>query len=88
MDYKQEGSKLRTEFKNLIYNFMKNSAECQKYAEGLKQSEIFRNCGMDWGEKQNATSTNQQYWIVALLRELEEENKIQRDCVNKKWRLK
>lgn len=43
---------------------------------------------MDWGEKQNDTSTNQQYWIVALLRELAEENKIQRDNTNKKWRLR
>lgn len=88
MDYKQEGNKLRLEFKNLIYNFMKNSSNCQNFSEGLRQSEIFRNCGMDWGEKQNATSSNQQYWIVALLRELEEENKTQRDNINKKWRLR
>ncbi len=88
MDYKQEGNKLRLEFKNLIYNFMKNSSDCQNFSEGLRQSEIFRSCGMDWGEKQNATSSNQQYWIVALLRELEEENKIQRDNTNKKWRLR
>ena len=88
MDYKQEGNKLRLEFKNLIYNFMKNSSDCQNFSEGLRQSEIFRSCGMDWGEKQNATSSNQQYWIVALLRELEEENKIQRDNTNKKWILR
>lgn len=88
MDYKQKGNKLRLEFKNLIYNFMKNSSDCQNFSEGLRQSEIFRSCGMDWGEKQNATSSNQQYWIVALLRELEEENKIQRDNTNKKWRLR
>ena len=88
MDYKQEGNKLRLEFKNLIYNFMKNSSDCQNFSEGLRQSEIFRSCGMDWGEKQNATSSNQQYWIVALLRELKEENKIQRDNTNKKWRLR
>lgn len=88
MDYKQEGNKLRLEFKNLIYNFMKNSSDCQNFSEGLRQSEIFRSCGMDWGDKQNATSSNQQYWIVALLRELEEENKIQRDNTNKKWRLR
>ncbi len=88
MDYKQKGNKLRLEFKNLIYNFMKNSSDCQNFSEGLRQSEIFRSCGMDWGKKQNATSSNQQYWIVALLRELEEENKIQRDNTNKKWRLR
>lgn len=67
---------------------MKNASECQINESGLKQSEIFRNCGMDWGEKGNATSTNQQYWLVALLRDLEEENKIQRDNATKKWRLK
>lgn len=53
----------------------------------MTQAQIFRECGMDWGEKKNCTSSNQQYWIVAILRELEEEGKIQRDQFTKKWRL-
>lgn len=58
------------------------------YAEGMKQAEIFRNCGLDWGSQENATSSNQQYWIVGLLRQLEKENKIVRDESTKKWNIK
>lgn len=67
---------------------MRSTTACSKYSEGLKQAEIFRICGLDWGEQLNATSSNQQYWIVALLRELEQENIIERDKCSKKWRLK
>ncbi len=88
MDYKNKGTYIRLELKQLVYDFMKNSPECATYADGLKQAEVFRECGLDWGKYPNATSTNQQYWLVALLRELESENKIQRDIISKKWRIK
>ena len=88
MNYKSQGEELRKQCKNLVYNFMLNNYNCQPLADGLRQSEIFRNCGLDWGNKENATSSNQQYWIVAILRDLEEEQKIQRDPLNLKWRLK
>lgn len=45
----------------------------------LKTAKIFRECGFDWGCYPNATSSNQQYWIVALLRGLEKEGKIKRN---------
>lgn len=79
------GKNLRNEIKVLVYDYMKSTAECDPYAEGLKQAEIFRACGLDWGEYPNATSSNQQYWLVALLRELESEEKVKRDPVTKKW---
>lgn len=66
---------------------MQNDFDCCSNSEGLKQSVIFRKCGLDWGNYDNATSSNQQYWIVALLRELEKEGKVQRDPDSKKWRL-
>lgn len=88
MDYVSKGSELRRAIKELVFDYMSNSPFCAVYAEGLKQSEIFRQCGLDWGEYPNATSSNQQYWVVALLRELETEGKIQRDIDNKKWRIK
>ena len=81
------GTQLRNETKALVYDYMKNTAECAPYAEGVKQAEIFRACGLDWGEYPNATSSNQQYWIVALLRELESEGKVKRNPVTKKWTL-
>lgn len=87
MNYKTAGTELRIAMKDLVYNFMKSSPECAPYSEGLRQADIFRSCGLDWGEYPNATSSNQQYWIVALLRELEKEEKILRD-ESKKWRIK
>lgn len=82
-----EGKKLRLQVKNLVYDFMSNSSECSASSEGMKQAEIFRACGLDWGDYPNATSSNQNYWIVALLRELEMEGKVTRDINSKKWRI-
>lgn len=87
MNYYEKGTNLRIQIKELVYDFMKNTEECFESGSGLRQSEIFRACGLDWGEYPNATSTNQQHWIVALLRELETEGKVQRDSVSKKWRV-
>lgn len=88
MDFKNRGENLRKEFKNLVLEYMSNKEDCSRYGLGMKQADIFRDCGMDWGEKINCTSSNQQYWVVAILRELEEENKIQRDNETKRWRIK
>ena len=88
MNYVSKGTELRLAIKELVFDYMKNSPDCAVYADGLKQAEIFRQCGLDWGEYPNATLSNQQYWIVALLRELESEGKVQRDVDSKKWRIK
>ena len=88
MNYVSKGTELRLAIKEHVFDYMKNSPDCAVYADGLKQAEIFRQCGLDWGEYPNATSSNQQYWIVALLRELESEGKVQRDVDSKKWRIK
>lgn len=88
VNYVSKGTELRLAIKELVFDYMKNSPDCAVYADGLKQAEIFRQCGLDWGEYPNATSSNQQYWIVALLRELESEGKAQRDVDSKKWRIK
>ena len=88
MNYVSKGTELRLAIKELVFDYMKNSPDCAVYADGLKQAEIFRQCGLDWGEYPNATSSNQQYWSVALLRELESEGKAQRDVDSKKWRIK
>ena len=88
MNYVSKGTELRRAIKELVFDYMSNSSDWGAYADGLKQAEIFRQCGLDWGEYPNATSYNQQYWIVALLRELESEGKVQRDIDSKKWRIK
>lgn len=85
LNHFSEGKNLRLQIKNIVYDYMCNSAECSCFSNGMKQAEIFRACGLDWGEYPNATSSNQQYWIVALLRELETEGKVKRDPTTKKW---
>lgn len=87
-NYKNEGEILRLKIREVVFNFMKSTPECSFNADGLKQSEIFRECGLDWGTYENATSSNQQYWIVGLLRDLEKDNLVQKDMQTKKWRLK
>ncbi len=83
-----DGTNLRFQIKDLVLMFMKSTDECSVNGEGLKQAEIFRECGLDWGTYENATSSNQQYWIVGLLRDLEKDGLVQKDIATKKWRLK
>jgi len=86
-DYKSEGNSLRAQIKELIIEFMKSNYACQPNAEGLTQSDIFRACGLDWGDQEKAESTKQQYWVIAVLRVLENEGKVQRDVMSKRWRV-
>ena len=81
-----EGTTLINKIKDLVEDYMQSSFACGKYGEGLRTAEIFRECGLDWGEQENATSSNQQYWLVALLRQLEKEKKIVRNPVTKRWK--
>ena len=81
-----EGADLRNKIKEVVCDYIQTSPDCGKYCVGLRTSEIFRDCGLDWGEYENATSSNQQYWAVALLRELESEGRIKRDAVTKRWK--
>jgi hypothetical protein len=85
-NYMKEGQEIRNVVKELLINFITSKSE--NYSNGMKTSEIFRGCGFDWGNYENATSTNQNYWIVAALRELESEERIFRDFGTKKWMLK
>lgn len=87
MDFKSEGEKIRNMLKDLVYGYMCAKEIRFKHGDGMRQAEIFRECGMDFGEKPNCTSSNQQYYIVAILRELEEEGKVKRDESTKKWML-
>ena len=66
---------------------MKQQPECKPNASGLKQTVVFRKCGLEWGNKKKATSTNQQYWVIVILREPEEEGLIAQDIQSNQWRL-
>ncbi|TXL19989.1 hypothetical protein BMR06_07375, partial [Methylococcaceae bacterium HT5] len=74
-EYEIRGGEIRGLAKTLVLQFMQNNHDYKPGKNGLKLAQIFRMCGFDWGEYEKATSSNQQYWIVALVRELEYEGK-------------
>ncbi len=87
-NFLSDGTDLKLQIKGLVLEFMKTVPECSANADGLSTAEIFRKCGLDWGARENATSSNQQYWVVGLLRELESEGEIQRlPAPTKLWRV-
>jgi methionyl-tRNA synthetase len=53
----------------------------------MKLAEIFRECGFDWGDYPKTTSSNQQYWVGAIVQELKSEGKIERVSESGPWRL-
>lgn len=83
----ESGIVLRSKIKDLVLDFLKHQPECKPNASGLKQTVVFRKCGLDWGNKKRATSTNQQYWVIAVLRELEAKGMITQDIQSNQWRL-
>jgi hypothetical protein len=87
-NYLSEGTALRIQIKALVLDYMKNIPDCAPNSEGMTQAEIFRECGLDWGDYPNAESRRQQYWLIAILRELENEGGLQRDIATKKWRVR
>ncbi|MDD2809209.1 hypothetical protein [Rhodoferax sp.] len=87
-EFAARGNNIRTQAKALVFEFMQSSDLCQHGREGMRLSPIFRACGFDWGEYKKATSSNQQYWVVALMRELEAEGKVERVTESGPWRLR
>ena len=86
-EFEARGRRLRTDAKALVFEYMQSSDNCHPGREGMRLSQIFRACGFDWGQYPSATSSNQQYWIVALVRELEAEGKVERVSESGPWRL-
>ena len=87
-EYEERGKQIRAEAKKLVHDFMLATDACQPGREGMRLSPIFRACGFDWGGYEKATSSNQQYWVVALMRELESEGKVERVSSSGPWRLR
>jgi hypothetical protein len=87
-DFESRGNQVRISAKQLIFEFLRSNDICQPGRSGMRLAEIFRRCGLDWGDYPNATSSNQQYWVVAIVRELEAEGKVERVTRSGPWRLR
>ena len=83
-----KGRSIREQSKAIVIEFMSRCTNCKIASEGKTQTELFKECGFDWGKYDKAPSTQQQYWFIALLRELEKENKIEQTKESGPWRLK
>jgi len=86
-EFEKRGNEIRKQSKALVLEFMQSAPECQPGNEGIRLAKLFRACGFDWGEYKKSTSSNQQYWVVALVRELEAEGKVVRVSESGPWRL-
>lgn len=73
--------------KDMVLRFMQIYPECGNKGTGLEQSVIFDSCGLSWGNQENATERNQQYWLVSCLKELETEWLVESDTSGRYWRL-
>ncbi|WP_437889821.1 hypothetical protein [Phytobacter sp. V91] len=87
-DLLQQGLELRSKAKELAISALQKHPDGNKNGKGVKQAEVFRHCGLDWGDYPKALSTQQQYWVVALLRELEADGIIEQVEDKVPWRLK
>ena len=87
-EFGQRGHSIRNAAKTLVLDYMQNSYACRPGNEGIRQAQIFRDCGFDWGNYENAPSTQQSYWVVALMRELEYEGIVERVHESGPWRLR
>ncbi len=86
--FENRGREIRELCKSLVLEFMQATVECQPGKAGMRQSQIFKHCGFDWGSYPLITSSQQQYWIVAILSDLKEEGKVERVYESGPWRLK
>lgn len=87
-DLLQQGLELRSKAKELAISALNKHPDGNKNGKGVKQAEVFRLCGLDWGNYPKTLSTQQQYWVVALLRELEAEGLVEQVEDKGPWRLK
>lgn len=87
-DLLQQGFELRSKAKKLAISVLTKHSDGNKNGKGIKQADVFRLCGLDWGNYPKALSTQQQFWAVALLRELESEGLVEQLKESGPWRLK
>lgn len=86
-EFQLRGEQVREQSKQIILDYMRSQNCCGPTGDGMRQAELFRACGFDWGDQEKAKSSQQNYWIVALLRTLELEGKVSQVFGGGPWRL-
>jgi hypothetical protein len=86
--FEARGNEIRELCKSLVLEFMQATPECQPGRIGMKQSQIFKKCGFEWGSYPLITRSQQQYWIVAVLSALNEDGQVERVSESGPWRLR
>lgn len=87
-EHKSKGELIRETAKKLVLDYMITDRDCAPDGKGRKQAEIARNCGLVFCDYDNVSSSQQQFWTVAILRELEQEGKVIRKYDRGPWILK
>ena len=86
VSHPQSGNAVRELSMLIVMDFMQATPACQPNGGGMTQTDLFRDCGFDWGNQTSYPSTSQQMWFCALLKVLEQHKKIQQ-LPDKKWEL-
>lgn len=73
--------------KRVVLRFMQIYPDCGVKGQGLAQTAIFDACGFNWGHYTDAPESDQEYWFLACLKDLEKDKVIGQDKTTKKWRL-
>lgn len=76
---------VKAQAKALLVQFLQKVTAIEQFKNGLSVPELFHGCGFGWGEQENATVSQQQFWLVALLWELATDGLVTTDGVL--WRL-
>ena len=76
--FSDRGREIWQMVKELVLKYMRSVSDCGVNSKEGKLAVIFRECGFDWGDYPKNTSSNQQYWVAALLQELIKEGLVKR----------
>ena len=86
--FENRGEDIRNQAKQLVVEYLRSHPDGHSGHLGVRQAEVARACGLVWGDYAKATPSNQWYWTVALLRELEGEEVVEQVGDRGPWRLR
>lgn len=85
-EFYSRGVEIQQSAKALVVDYLKHHPDTHPSGNGVRQSIIFKECGFDWGSYPKATSSNQQFWVIAILKDLEKAGSIEQIKQGGPWR--